>query len=62
MNPRSAALVTGLVLLLPLTAGCQVASLVGGMAQNAEYQKKIEVLAEYTGLENRSTAVLIQAD
>jgi hypothetical protein len=28
-------------------AGCEAAYLIGGMAQNFEYQKEIEVLAEY---------------
>jgi hypothetical protein len=50
-------------LLLPLVAGgCALGKLVGGMAQNYEYQKKIEVLPRYAGLENRSIAVLVEAD
>jgi hypothetical protein len=42
--------------------GCAVASLIGGMAQNYEYQKEIEVLPEYEGLENRRVAILVDAD
>ena len=43
-------------------AGCAVPSMIGGMAQNAEYQKKVNVPAEYTGLENREIAVLVDVD
>lgn len=42
--------------------GCQAANLVGGVMQNYEYSKEIEVLAEYDGLEGKRTAVVVQAD
>ena len=42
--------------------GCEAASLFGGMAQNFEYSKQIEVLSKYGGLENHSVAVLVQCD
>lgn len=45
-----------------LANGCIAGNLIGGMMQNAEYQKQIEVLPQYTGLENRSVAVVVQAD
>ncbi|MCH7551608.1 MAG: hypothetical protein IIA35_07925 [Proteobacteria bacterium] len=32
------------------------------MAQNYEYQKRIEVLPQYSGLENQTVAVLVEAD
>ena len=46
-------------LLLP---GCAGAYLLGGMAQNFEYQKKIEVPAQYPYLENETIAVIVDAD
>lgn len=42
--------------------GCIVARLVGGMAQNVEYSTLIEVHPAYTGLENKTVAVLVTAD
>lgn len=42
--------------------GCGVVKLAGAMAQNYEYQKLIEVHPEYTGLENRTAAILVDAD
>ena len=42
--------------------GCAVGKLVGGMAQNFEYQKIKEVHAAYAGLENHSVAVVVDAD
>jgi hypothetical protein len=50
-----------MALLIP-GSGCQVAYLAGGMAQSFEYQKRIEVLAEYDGLEHRSVAVVVDSD
>jgi hypothetical protein len=45
-----------------LLGGCVGAKLLGGMAQNWEYQKLVEVLPEYTGLEDRTVAVLVDVD
>lgn len=45
-----------------LLAGCEIFPLVGGMAQNFEYQKLIEVHPQYAGLENHKTAVLVSTD
>ncbi|NEQ54635.1 MAG: hypothetical protein F6K11_31635 [Leptolyngbya sp. SIO3F4] len=42
--------------------GCQLWALAGGAAQNFEYQKKIEVLAEYQGLQDKKVAILIDMD
>lgn len=57
---------TGLGLLMGVSlfaaAGCEIPYLIGGIAQNIERDKKIEVPAEYDGLENRTVAILIQAD
>lgn len=53
------------LMLLPLVLvqnGCAVASLAGGMMQNAEYQKKVRVYAEYDGLAHERVAVLVSAD
>ena len=42
--------------------GCAVVKLFGGMAQNYEYQLRIEVLPQYSGLENQTVAVIVEAD
>jgi len=42
-----------------LANGCAPINMVGGMAQNFEYQKKIEVPALYTDLANRECAILV---
>lgn len=49
----------GVMMTLP---GCMIGNLLGGMAQNAEYQKLIQVLPEYEGLENHTVAVLVNTD
>ncbi len=43
-------------------AGCGVERLLGGMAQNYEYSKLIEVHPAYNGLENMKVAVLVDVD
>lgn len=57
-------LFTAATLLAVATAlsGCEAALLVGGMMQNYEYQKLVEVLPQYSDLENRSIAVVVDAD
>ncbi len=61
MRPRWALM--GLIALTGLRlGGCEAASLFGGMAQNFEYSKQIEVLSKYDGLENQTVAVLVQCD
>jgi hypothetical protein len=45
-----------------LPAGCGLERLVGGMAQNYEYQKLIEVHPVYAGLEDKTVAVLVDVD
>lgn len=53
-----------ILILLPLLSGggCGAFYLAGGMAQSFEYQKRIEVLARYDGLEHKSVAVIVDAD
>lgn len=51
-----------LALLVLALAGCAVPQLIAAVGHNIEREKKIEVLAKYTGLENRSVAVLVHAD
>ncbi|TVQ50914.1 MAG: hypothetical protein EA377_13620 [Phycisphaerales bacterium] len=51
-----------LVAIVLCHAGCGVAQLVGGMAQNYEYEKKVQRFAEYDDLEGRSVAVVVDAD
>ena len=50
------------VALLPCLAGCAVSNLLGGMAQNAEYQKQVEIPPRYDGLEQSMVAVIVDAD
>jgi hypothetical protein len=45
-----------------LAAGCGVERLIGGMAQNYEYQKVIEVHPVYADLEDKTVAVLVDVD
>ncbi len=45
-----------------MLGGCEAGYLFGGMAQNYEYSKLIEVLSKYEGLENKSVAVIVQSD
>jgi hypothetical protein len=53
---------TGLLLISVAAGGCAVGSLIGGMMQNHEYQKKIEVLPRYDDLEGRTVAIVVDAD
>ncbi len=43
-------------------SGCQVGALIGGMSQNYEYSKQIEIEPMYFGLENKTVAVIVQTD
>jgi len=54
--------VAGLLLIPVVAGGCAVGSLIGGMMQNAEYQKQIEVLPKYDDLEGRTVAIIVDAD
>jgi len=58
-SSRSLAL---LLTVLPLLGGCAVPQILSAVGHNIEREKKVEVLAKYTGLENRSVAVLVHAD
>ncbi len=42
--------------------GCAFTNLIGGMSQNYEYSKLIEVLPKYDGLENHTVAVVVAVD
>lgn len=44
------------------TGGCVIANGLGAIGNEIERNKKIEVLAEYEGLENHTVAVLVHAD
>lgn len=59
---RAAGAAGCLVALTAVLGGCVVTSFLGGAAQNFEYQKKIEVLPRYDGLEGRSVAVIVEAN
>lgn len=52
----------GLSLAVASLTGCAVVYAASGMAQNFEYQKEIEVLAQYDGLEHQTVAVLVDSD
>ena len=43
-------------------SGCAIGGAVGAMAQEYEYQKRIEVPAQYADLQNKSAAVVVHAD
>lgn len=58
---RTASLVLILATSMSL-GGCAAANLFGGLSQNYEYQKLIQVLPEYEGLENRTVAVVVAVD
>lgn len=61
MLHRLAACVCGCALVVA-SGGCIVGDLIGGMAQNLEYQKQIEVPAEYTDLAGRDVAILVDTE
>ena len=42
--------------------GCWVPGLIGALGNEAERHKKIEVLAQYEGLQDRTVAVIVHAD
>ena len=43
-------------------SGCEAALLLGGMSQNYEYSKLLEIEPVYYGLENKTVAVIVQTD
>jgi hypothetical protein len=45
-----------------LIGGCAVGNLIGGMAQNLEYQKLVDTPPKYNGLEDRTIAVIVDTD
>ena len=54
--------VVALLAICTVFGGCAAALLVGAMAQSAEYEKQIEVLAQYKDLDNKSIAILVDVD
>jgi hypothetical protein len=64
MMQRIRQLISASILVVSAAAfgGCQASQLIGGMAQTHEYQKKVEVTPKYAGLENKTVAVLVDAD
>jgi hypothetical protein len=61
MKATSIAAGLGIAAIIGLS-GCAATNFLGAVGQAAEYQKKIEVLAKYSGLENKTVAVLVDAD
>ncbi len=51
----------GMLMCLLVLPGCAIGALVGGMAQNAEYQKLLDVPPEYDGLEGHTVAVVVDS-
>lgn len=47
---------------MSLTAGCAAVNLASGMAQNAEYQKKLRIPAAYDRLAGKEVAVLVNTN
>jgi hypothetical protein len=54
--------VTLLLAICGTFSGCAAALLVGAMAQSAEYEKRIEVLAQYSDLHDKTVAILVDVD
>lgn len=52
----------GLLMAAILLSGCAAANLVGAMGQAHEYQKLVDTPPKYDGLQNKTVAVLVQAD
>lgn len=50
------------VVSVALLQGCVFFELAGALGENIERYKKIEVLAEYDGLDNKTVAVVVQCD
>jgi hypothetical protein len=59
---KVAATLTMLVAIALGQSGCAVGKLVGGMASSEEAQRLVETPAKYSGLDNRSVAVIVQTD
>ena len=53
---------TLLLAAMPVLASCGVAGLASKVGDAIEAEKKVEVLAKYRGLENRTVAVVVNAD
>jgi hypothetical protein len=56
------ATIVGLMATTMSLGGCVVAGLVSAMGQSNEYQKLIEVPAQYPDLVNRTVAIVVEAD
>src|SRR5436190_7044855 len=48
--------------LILLFAGCQAGELIGGALQNNEYQKLVDTPPKYAGLQDKTIAVVVNAD
>lgn len=59
---RSNVIFFALLCFVLLAEGCAAFYITGGMAQSFEYQKRIEVLARYDGLEHKTIAVVVDTD
>ena len=55
-------IVAVLIIVALFLPGCQMGQLVGAMAQADEYQKLVDTPPRYGGLENKTVAVIVQAD
>jgi len=58
---RRVTLILGLCI-APMLAGCAIGHLAAAMGQNFEYQKQIEVLPQYEGLQGKRVAVVVDAE
>src|SRR5262245_10228937 len=50
------------VALISIFAGCQAGELIGGALQNNEYQKLVDTPPKYVGLQDKTIAVVVNAD
>ena len=60
--PMRATAGIALLLVFAMVGGCAAFGIAAAMGRNEEYQKKVEVLAEYDNLEGKTFAVLVNAD
>jgi hypothetical protein len=62
MNARSTVPMLAACALLPVLGGCGVFGIASKVGEAIEVEKKVEVLAKYRGLENKTVAVLVNAE
>lgn len=59
---RAVTLIASLSAIAVVLTGCQIGQLVGAVGQANEYQKLVDTPPRYDGLQNKTVAVVVQAD